>query len=148
MKYEYTYAELKNEMSVLENTFSIVRLVDPIICRVVHVTLQNDKLIFSPTSPCYQVWNRSQQCANCISARTLRSGQACTKFECIENQVFQIICRYILLENTKLILEMGTDITAFVLDSRKTKEEIQEGIRDLNHKMVTDPVQKPRKIKA
>lgn len=37
MKYEYTYAELKNEMSVLENTFSIVRLVDPIICRVVHV---------------------------------------------------------------------------------------------------------------
>lgn len=51
MKYEYTYAELKNEMSVLENTFSIVRLVDPIICRVVHVTLQNDKLIFSPTSP-------------------------------------------------------------------------------------------------
>ena len=140
MKYEYTYAELKNEMSVLENTFSIVRLVDPIICRVVHVTLQNDKLIFSPTSPCYQVWNRSQQCANCISARTLRSGQACTKFECIENQVFQIICRYILLENTKLILEMGTDITAFVLDSRKTKEEIQEGIRDLNHKMVTDPV--------
>lgn len=56
------------------------------------------------------------------------------------NQVFQIICRYILLENTKLILEMGTDITAFVLDSRKTKEEIQEGIRDLNHKMVTDPV--------
>ncbi len=33
MKYEYTYAELKNEMSVLENTFSIVRLVDPIICR-------------------------------------------------------------------------------------------------------------------
>lgn len=28
MKYEYTYAELKNEMSVLENTFSIVRLVD------------------------------------------------------------------------------------------------------------------------
>lgn len=61
MKYEYTYAELKNEMSVLENTFSIVRLVDPIICRVVHVTLQNDKLIFSPTSPCYQVWNRSQQ---------------------------------------------------------------------------------------
>ena len=126
MKYEYTFSELQNEMSVLENTFPIVRLVDPVACRVVNVVRQDGRLVFSPEAPCYQVWNRKHQCANCISARTLRSGQACTKFECVGNRVFQIICRYVLLENTKLILEMGTDISAFILDGRETPEEIEE----------------------
>lgn len=140
MKYEYTFSELQNEMSVLENTFPIVRLVDPVACRVVTVVRQDGRLVFTPEAPCYQVWNRKHQCANCISARTLRSGQACTKFECVENRVFQIICRYVLLEDTKLILEMGTDISAFILDGRETPEEIEEGIHLLNHKMVTDPV--------
>ena len=39
MKYYYTYTELQSEMSVLQNTFAIVRLVDPFICHTVKISM-------------------------------------------------------------------------------------------------------------
>ena len=35
MKHDYTYNELISEIKILRNTFDIVRVVDPIICKVI-----------------------------------------------------------------------------------------------------------------
>ncbi|WP_455615338.1 diguanylate cyclase domain-containing protein [Eisenbergiella sp.] len=140
MKFNYSYSELQSEMSVLENTFDIVRLVDPFICRTIKISKADGAMTLAPGKPCYSVWEKRQQCVNCISARAMKAKSACTKFEYMQEHIYQIFCRYILLEDRELILELVTDITDSVLNGEEAPEEIENEFLFLNDKMVTDPV--------
>lgn len=140
MKFYYSYPELRSEMSVLENTFDIVRLVDPFICRTVKISMTDGAVTLIPDNPCYSIWGKKQQCVNCISARAMKSKSACTKFEYMQGHIYQIFCRYILLENRELIIELITDITDSVLNGEESPAEIEKEFLSLNNKMVTDPV--------
>lgn len=140
MKYYYTYTELQSEMSVLQNTFAIVRLVDPFICHTVKISMADGILTLTPDKPCYSVWDKKQQCVNCISARAMKSKTSCTKFEYMQDHIYQIFCRYILLEDRELIMELVTDITGSVLNGEESPKEIENEFLFLNNKMVTDPV--------
>lgn len=140
MKFNYSYSELQSEMSVLENTFDIVRLVDPFICRTIKISGTDGAMALVPDKSCYSVWEKSQQCVNCISARAMKSKSACTKFEYMQEHIYQIFCRYILLEERELILELVTDITDSLLNGEEAPGEIENEFLFLNNKMVTDPV--------
>ncbi len=85
MKHDYTYNELISEIKILRNTFDIVRVVDPIICKVISEEILKesdtvDKLMPELLSAgltgkrrilFFNVWSNESRCSNCISARTL-----------------------------------------------------------------------------
>lgn len=82
-------------------------------------------LTLTPDKPCYSVWDKKQQCVNCISARAMKSKTSCTKFEYMQDHIYQIFCRYILLEDRELIMELVTDITGSVLNGEESPKEIE-----------------------
>lgn len=101
MKHDYTYNELISEIKILRNTFDIVRVVDPIICKVISEEILKesdtvDKLMPELSSAsltgkdgfCFNVWSNESRCSNCISARTLIDKDFYVKFENINKNLF------------------------------------------------------------
>lgn len=101
MKHDYTYNELISEIKILRNTFDIVRVVDPIICKVISEEILKesdtvDKLMPELLSAgltgkdgfCFNVWSNESRCSNCISARTLIDKDFYVKFENINKNLY------------------------------------------------------------
>ena len=74
---------------------------------------------------CYSFWNRDTRCANCISARVLADKKQRTKIEFIDSDMYQVISRYIEIDNVPHIIEMINCLDSDTLiDSDGRKELI------------------------
>jgi GGDEF domain-containing protein len=103
---EYTCEEMNHEIDVLKRTFATVRLVNPSDCRVIELSEENDHLVCQTGGTCFKSWFYSYQCANCISARALLTGEAQSKYERREELLFHIISRPVFVAGQKLALEI------------------------------------------
>ena len=50
-------------------------------------------------------WNRDTRCENCISARVLADKKQRTKIEFIDSDMYQVISRYIEIDNVLILLK-------------------------------------------
>ncbi|MCH5186037.1 MAG: hypothetical protein J1F64_07930 [Oscillospiraceae bacterium] len=109
MKTEYTLEELKNEMSVLENTFTTVRLVNPKKCKICYP----DSLFINSKQwhSCFVTWDKCRRCNNCISIRTLETHRSHSKMEYVNDRVYIIMSRYIVCEGKEFVMETMKDIS-------------------------------------
>lgn len=74
---------------------------------------------------CYSFWNRDTRCENCISARVLADKKQRTKIEFIDSDMYQVISRYIEIDNVPHIIEMINCLDSDTLiDSDGRKELI------------------------
>lgn len=70
-------------------------------------------------------WNRDTRCENCISARVLADKKQRTKIEFIDSDMYQVISRYIEIDNVPHIIEMINCLDSDTLiDSDGRKELI------------------------
>ena len=84
---EYTVDELRTAMEGLSENYDLVRVVDPIECRVLN--LQGDGSV-KRDEHCYGVWHSEQRCINCSSAAACRTRRGQKKTELFENQTYDI----------------------------------------------------------
>ena len=83
---EYSVAEMYQFIRMTENMYDIVRLVDPVECRVIH--LYNDHIEYG--TECYDVWDASHRCRDCSSYRACMSGHRDEKNELQKGNLFHI----------------------------------------------------------
>lgn len=99
-----TKQETEEMMKQLEKVFSIVRILDVEGLETAN-SLNKGKMPDHPCQ-CYSFWNRDTRCANCISARVLADKKQRTKIEFIDSDMYQVISRYIEIDNVPHIIEM------------------------------------------
>lgn len=110
-------------MKQLEKVFSIVRILDVEGLETAN-SLNKGKMPDHPCQ-CYSFWNRDTRCANCISARVLADKKQRTKIEFIDSDMYQVISRYIEIDNVPHIIEMINCLDSDTLiDSDGRKELI------------------------
>ena len=116
-----TKQESEEMIKQLEKVFDIVRLLD-------EETLYGGSGIESEggeVCQCYSFWNRDTRCENCISARVLADKKQRTKIEFIDSDMYQVISRYIEIDNVPHIIEMINCLDSDTLiDSDGRKELI------------------------
>ena len=57
---------------------------------------------------CYDFWNKDKQCENCVSEKALTQKKQYTKLECLENDVYQIIAKYLEIDGVPCVMENDT----------------------------------------
>lgn len=72
---EYQYHEINHMIKNLSCFFDVVRLVDPIHCHRIEV----DQGITRKQKKCYEVWNKSDRCENCISYQAYQATKKINK---------------------------------------------------------------------
>lgn len=118
-----TKQETEEMMKQLEKVFSIVRILDVEGLETAN-SLNKSKMPDHPCQ-CYSFWNRDTRCENCISARVLADKKQRTKIEFIDSDMYQVISRYIEIDNVPHIIEMINCLDSDTLiDSDGRKELI------------------------
>lgn len=118
-----TKQETEEMMKQLEKVFSIVRILDVEGLETAN-SLNKGKIPDHPCQ-CYSFWNRDTRCENCISARVLADKKQRTKIEFIDSDMYQVISRYIEIDNVPHIIEMINCLDSDTLiDSDGRKELI------------------------
>lgn len=97
-----TEKQVRNEIKALKNVFSAVRLLS---MDEVGVNAKNCKNKFA-NGNCYDVWNRTDVCNNCISYRALTEKKQFSKIEKTKDGIFQVIADYREVDGKPCVLEM------------------------------------------
>lgn len=137
MKQLYITSEIFQEIRILQNTFEVVRLVDP-IKRIVYQI----KDAFSPLEPkgytCRAISQNRLPCKTCISAKAVSERRFYARFQMIGSQMYYVCAKYLQVGGLDLALEMISEITNdFILGSDSANEFIQT-ITELNHTLYRD----------
>ena len=96
-----TEKEIQNEIKVLKNLFSVVRLLsaDDVGARTIYCA--NKRI----EENCYEVWKRKSPCRNCISYRALVEKRQFSKVENTENGLFFVLVDYREVDGKPCVIE-------------------------------------------
>ncbi|MFQ9212110.1 MAG: GGDEF domain-containing protein, partial [Eubacterium ventriosum] len=131
-----TKQETKEMMEQLEKVFSIVRILDVEGFETAN-SLRKKKMPDNPCQ-CYSFWNRDKRCENCISARVLADKKQRTKIEFINSDMYQVISKYIEIDNVPHIMEMINCLDSDALIDQDGRKEIIKKIAGIDEEIYID----------
>ncbi|WP_411169106.1 GGDEF domain-containing protein [Clostridium sp. MB05] len=129
---------LTDNLSILENLYDVIRIVDPLTKKTVHYDKAKIKIL---NNSCYDFWKSEEYCPNCISMRAYNEADTFVKIEYNKEKIYMIMASPIVMENKKYVFEMLKDVTnTGIIEnfSEKTSEEIQLYINEMNDKIIKD----------
>ena len=125
-------------LQYLQITFDLVRYVNPITRKMIHV--EKDGRVWETEFDCYAVWNCNEGCSNCISASCVRTKERKMKIEAADNEAFQIVSMYVEIEGKPCCLELVVKIDDTFVPQGYSKEEILSSVRIHKENMYLDRV--------
>jgi diguanylate cyclase (GGDEF)-like protein len=125
-------------LSCLRDCFDTVRLVDP----RTNTQIAFDEAGICREMPyvCYQIWNRTERCENCISEKCVTSRDSLTKFEIVGQDIYHMRASYVEIDGYPYALEMMDRITEKTLLQGLGKDHLIRSIADYHREIYTDPV--------
>ena len=105
-KYKLTRQQAEEEMRQFREVFTVVRLLKPDeIGRVTEVSDQEHK-IADELCKCYSFWGNQKACENCTSEVAFREKTQKTKWEFMNEDIYQVISRYVEIDGVPQVMEL------------------------------------------
>ncbi len=131
----YRKDQIAQLIAAASRLFDVVRLVDPVAMVVYSI---EDGELHEQTDNCFHVWNKTERCENCISARCFMEQARYSKFEFIDNDIYHVVAQPVEIDGDKYVLEVVTASNDNVLLSAFGDNDFVERITSFNHKVYTD----------
>lgn len=135
----YTKKEVIDLINHNKEIFEVARLVNVGMTHQLDVNEANDDFEEKDYN-CYAVWNKEHRCEHCVSAMAFKNKNKQTKFEFIENDIYYVVAKYIIMEGTPFMLELVTKIDDSTLFGAYGKDKFVETITNYNEKLYVDPL--------
>lgn len=116
--------------------FDVVRLVDVSMTKA--YLLQDDGEIKSEPYQCYAVWNKSQRCENCISAKAYAIKGKLSKFEFVNDDIYFVMSIYCVIDGTEYMIELVTRLDDNTLLGAYGKDSFIQTIQANNKRLYID----------
>ena len=135
----YTKNEISHEMDILSRSFDSVRLVNPFECSV-FFNAENKTNSTAATNKCFDVWNAPYQCHNCTSARALITKQTQSKLDVVDNNIYQVTSRPVIVDGKALVLEIVQlfSYTYNRYNSSNSRKKLVSAIKAFNSQLLQD----------
>lgn len=131
-----TKQEAEDMIEQLEKVFDIVRLLD------VDTVYGGNKAVPGENNPnicqCYSFWQKSNPCENCISVKVMEDKIQRTKLELIGEDFYQVISKYVLIDDEPCVIEMINKLDREVLVDDDGKNRLLNEISGYNDKLYKD----------
>lgn len=98
-----TAQELEQMIAQMEKIFTVVRILDK--DRLHKLDVRNGEL-HSEDCKCYSFWEKGKKCENCVAQRALATKGQCTKLEFIGLEMYQVIAKYLEVDEVPCVVEM------------------------------------------
>ena len=133
-----TAREVNMEIEMLKTVFDIVRLVD--VSRTAPVNIGSDDCSYEAEHKCFAVWNKGRRCENCISAKVFARKNRMTKFEFVNDDIYQVIAKYVVIDGTPLVMEMVFKMTDKIFLGAYGSGSLIDKISRFNRELYEDPL--------
>lgn len=133
-----TAREVNMEIEMLKTVFDIVRLVD--VGRAAPVNIGADDCSYEAEHKCFAVWNKGRRCENCISAKVFARKNKMTKFEFVNDDIYQVIAKYVVIDGTPLVMEMVFKMTDKIFLGAYGSGSLIDKISRFNRELYEDPL--------
>ena len=125
-------------LQYLHITYDLVRYVDPIRRKIIHV--ERGGRVWESAYNCFEVWNRNEGCENCISAKCLRTKERLMKFEIVQEDIYQVIAMYVEIDSRPCCMELVNRLDDSFIPQGYSRDEVMESIHLHKKKYYIDRV--------
>lgn len=137
-RYAMTGTEAWVLLEYLRSAFDTVRLVDAGLNR--QVVIDSTGQVKETEHRCFAVWNRSERCENCISAKCLCTKSRLAKFVFIEDEIYHVLAMYVEIDGQPYSMEMINRISNDTMLGAYGQDELVAAIVGHNRKLYIDPL--------
>lgn len=88
---------------------------------------------------CFEFWGKKVQCENCISMKTLKDHEDRFKIEYVDDKPYQVLSKYLNIENENCVIEILKEITNFSIDPEDVRT-LSTRLLHINDKLYSDPM--------
>lgn len=133
-----TKQEVEKKIEVYKELFSVVRLLKG---EEIEKTqgLKTDGIagVDAPCQ-CYSFWKKQHPCDNCISVKALREKTNKTKLEFMDNEVFEVIAKYMEIDGEPYVMELLNRMEEENFVDSMGREKLVEKLTVYNEKLYKD----------
>lgn len=133
-----TKQEVEKKIEVYKELFSVVRLLKG---EEIEKTqgLKTDGIagVDAPCQ-CYSFWKKQHPCDNCISVKALREKTQKTKLEFMDNEVFEVIAKYMEIDGEPYVMELLNRMEEENFVDSMGREKLVEKLTVYNEKLYKD----------
>ena len=132
----YTMKQVEEKMDDYDQIFDIVRLIDEERISRMENNCDNQEPI--DPCPCYSFWKRNKQCANCITAKTIKDKRQRVKIEFSGTDSYQVISRYYNIEGKNYVMELVNRMDNGALKDEDVCKKLESKIVSYKEKLYSD----------
>lgn len=99
-----TTQQAEDKMQVYREIFDVVRIIKSEDIK--RMQCGQEPSVDENMCRCYDFWNKDKQCENCVSERALTKKKQCTKLECLDTDIYQIIAKYLEIDGVPCVMEL------------------------------------------
>lgn len=132
----YTREQIESKMEEYRHIFDVVRLIDKdTIERMKNDIEHCDRLA---PCPCYSFWNKSSQCINCITSRTMADKKQRVKIEFVGDEAYQVISHYVQIDGNDYVMEMVNHLENSGISDVDVRRKLENKIMSYKEKLYID----------
>ena len=133
---QYTMKQIEEKIKDYREIFDVVRLIDKKrIERMEQDCNNKDKL---DPCPCYSFWKKNEQCANCISSKTIKDRVRRVKMEFSGFDSYQVISRYYNIDGEDYVMELVNRMDNNTIADEEVRRKLESKIVSYKEKMYSD----------
>ena len=139
-KISITKEQIQEEMKCFRTLFPIVRLLDG-----EKLLRRNDGMEAEPVETdaregchCYELWKYSAPCKYCVALEAVRSRKEKCKLEIMENDIYQVIARYLEIDGKPCVMELVHRLDEDALTDLEEKQYLIDQLAGYNEKLYRD----------
>lgn len=136
------YEKVKEELSIVENMYDIIRIIDPINKNILNIKTNENNKSKKLMEKCYNHFNKGTMCCNCISMRANIENDTIVKLEYDSNKVILMSATPVNFGEEIYIVEMIKDISSKNSKISNTNYKFDKNVRtminDINEKIIRD----------
>ena len=119
-----TTKQAEEKMKIYREVFDVVRIIKSTDIR--RMKCGQEPELNENMCRCYDFWNKDKQCENCVSKKALTQKKQCTKLECLDNNIYQIIAKYFEIDGVPCVMDMVPRLVVVFRLSEYYKKIIME----------------------
>ena len=131
-----TMQEAEEKIKCYEEVFTVVRLLKgQDIERMVSRSTSDSP---ADCCQCFNFWNREYPCENCSSIRALQEKKQTTKLEFLDNEIYQVVSRYVEIDGQPYVMELIQRLDDDTLLDTGGREKLINKLTGYNDKLYRD----------
>ena len=133
-----TTKQAEEKMKIYREVFDVVRIIKSTDIR--RMQCGQEPELDENMCRCYDFWNKDNQCENCVSEKALTQKKQYTKLECLENNIYQIIAKYLEIDGVPCVMEMVHRLDNENLIDNDGRRILMDNLTGYKNELYRDPL--------